>query len=315
MVNVGLISAAIFYGIIVLYFFKTRKKWEVHGLLAIYRTKVGIKLMDKIANFSPRFLKVLGYFGVVIGFIGMAFTFVMLIKSALDLFLIKGAAPGFAPVLPGVTIPGLPTLGFWHWLIGIFVLATVHEFAHGILARVHKLKVKSSGFGLLGPILLAFVEPDEKKLSKSKKKEQLSVYAAGPLSNFIFAFIFALIFYFLLIPLSNVLYEPQGFVVANVTQGYDIATKNIELPFTISGINGINADDERFTEMFGTLEPGKTLSLDTDKGNYEIVTGENPSDSKKGYIGIQGNIEYGLKEKFGNYGFIFSRQFSYDPFF
>ena len=50
-------------------------------------------------------------------------------------------------------------------LIKISALAIVaipHEFAHGIFARLNNLRVKSSGFALFGPILAAFVEPDEK---------------------------------------------------------------------------------------------------------------------------------------------------------
>ncbi len=300
MVNIGLISAIIFYAIILIFFFRTRKKWDVHGILALYRTQLGIRFMDKLASAFPRTLKFLGYCGVVLGFVGMVFTFGMLIKSALDLIFVEGAPPGFAPVLPGVTIPGLPTLGFWHWLIGIFILAVVHEFAHGVLARVHKLEVKNSGFGFLGPILLAFVEPDEKKIVKEKKWTQLSVFAAGPFSNFIFAALFALIFFFVFIPLGNVLYDADGFVVQNVTSGYDIAEKDIELPFTILEIDDIPVNDEKFFE----LKPEQTLQIETDKGDYEVVTGVHPQDPERGFIGIQGEIHTVLAEPYSSYPFV-----------
>src|SRR3989344_8635488 len=114
-------------------------------------------------------------------------------------------------VLPGVKIPGLPYLGFWHWIITIFILALVHEFCHGILARLYNLKIKSSGLAILGVLLpivpAAFVEPDEKKLFKKKKKEQLSVLAAGPFSNLVLAGIIFLISLFLFMPLFSLMYN------------------------------------------------------------------------------------------------------------
>ena len=47
-------------------------------------------------------------------------------------------------LLPGVkVIPGLPTMSFWHWIVAIFILATVHETCHGIFARLNNVKLKS----------------------------------------------------------------------------------------------------------------------------------------------------------------------------
>lgn len=298
MVNVGLVSAVIFYGIVLLYFFKTRKKWDVHGILALYRTKIGIKFMDKLARKFPRTLKFLGYVGIVVGFIGMAFTFVMLVKSALDLLLIEGAPPGFAPVLPGVKIPGLPTLSFWHWLIGIFVLATVHEFAHGVLARVHKLEVKNSGFGFLGPILLAFVEPDEEKLAKASAKTQLSVYSAGPFSNFLFAGLFLLVSLFVMGPIVGDVFISNGIEVSKFTEGFPAERSGLEVPFVILGVDGKETlDRDSFLEVTDGIKPDEVLKLKTDQGDFEIRTVENPNDPEKGYIGIEGiGAKVGIRE-------------------
>ncbi len=298
MVNIGLISGIVFYAIVLIYFFKTRKKWEVHGILALYRTKLGIKFMDKLAKKFPKTLEILGYIGIVVGFLGMAFTFLMLVKSAVDLAFVEGAQPGFAPVLPGVNIPGLPTLSFWHWLIGIFVLAVVHEFAHGVLARVHKLEVKNSGFGFLGPILLAFVEPDEKKIVKTKGKVQMSVYAAGPFSNFIFAGLFLLVSFYVMQPISDNIFIPDGIEVHKFTEGFPAEKSGLELPFTILGVNGVGAlDGESFKEATENIKPGDLIKLKTDQGEFEIVTAAKTEEPEKGYIGIeQMNVKTRTKE-------------------
>ena len=124
---------------------------------------------------------------------------VILFKGVYD-FLFLGAQPPIAPLFPGVKMPCLPMLSFLHWIIVIFILASVHEFNHGLISRVYNIKVKSSGFAvfsfLLPIIPAAFVEPDENQLKKSRNKIQLGVLAAGSYANFITGGIFLLLFLF-----------------------------------------------------------------------------------------------------------------------
>jgi len=208
MVNLDILFAIIFYGLILVWFLKQRSRFEVHGkVIALYKTKIGLKLMDRLAGVCPRFTKVLGHIGSVVGFAGMGLIFYFLVKGTFDLLFIPNAVPAVAPVLPGVRVPGLPVLSFWHWIVGIFFVATVHEFSHGIWARLYKLKVKSSGVLFFGPILGAFVEPDEKQLKKRPRSQQLAVFAAGPFSNIIFGFFFLLLINFATGPFYNDLYN------------------------------------------------------------------------------------------------------------
>ena len=191
--NYDLLFAIIFYGLIFLYYLKNKKKFQVQGILVLYKTKLGIKAMKKVSKYFPNFWRTLGVIGIYVGFLGMLFILYFLVKGTIDLIFVPGAPPAVAPVLPGVKIPGLPILSFWHWIIGILVVAVIHEFSHGIFSKLYKIKVKSSGFAFLGPILAAFVEPDEKQLKKSSTKAQLSVLAAGPFSNIVTAFIVLLL--------------------------------------------------------------------------------------------------------------------------
>ena len=61
----------LFYiGILLLIYFK-RQKFEIQAkFIALYRTKVGIKFMERIASKYGGFLKILGYSAIGIGFIG-----------------------------------------------------------------------------------------------------------------------------------------------------------------------------------------------------------------------------------------------------
>ena len=74
------ISAIIFYSLIFLVLYLNRKKFDVHcKFIFLYRTKIGINLMNSVSKKAPRLIKFLGYFGVIIGFIGMVFTLAMIL--------------------------------------------------------------------------------------------------------------------------------------------------------------------------------------------------------------------------------------------
>jgi membrane-associated protease RseP (regulator of RpoE activity) len=112
------------------------------------------------------------------------------------------------PLVPYIDkiIPNMPPFYFTYWILIIAIVAITHEFAHGIFARKHGIKVKSTGFGFLGPFLLAFVEPDEKEMMKKKKRSQLEILAAGSFSNFVFAIIFVLLMQLFFVAA----YQPAG---------------------------------------------------------------------------------------------------------
>jgi membrane-associated protease RseP (regulator of RpoE activity) len=71
-------------------------------------------------------------------------------------------------------IPGInPVIPIVYGIVGLVVAIIVHEFAHGILTRVGKMKIKSLGLILLVVPMGAFVEPDEEQISKADRKRRL----------------------------------------------------------------------------------------------------------------------------------------------
>ncbi|MEA3378903.1 MAG: site-2 protease family protein [Nanoarchaeota archaeon] len=243
--------------------------------------------MDKIASQYPRFSKFIGILGIITGFGGMLFIFIFLIKETIGFLAVPGSQPPLAPVLPGISIPGAPALSFWHWILAIFFVAIVHEFAHGIQARVHNIKIKSSGIAFFGPILAAFVEPDEKQLEKKSRIKQLSVFAGGPFSNLVFGIIFLLIFVLVLGPISSSVFHPAGINVGSFIEGYPAESSGLEVPFTIETINGNSSlDFAGFTDLITKIKVGEAVSLGTDQGAKTIIAGVNPDNDSKGFIGI-----------------------------
>jgi len=269
--NWDLMLLLIFFLLIYIFYLTNKKKFEVQGrVFFLYRTKFGLKFMNKISKFSPRLLKIIGIIGIIVGFIGMVGMFYLLIQMTIKLIFIPAAQPGLVPVLPGIKVsPLLPVLSFMHWIIIIFIIALVHEFSHGIYARLNKIKIKSSGFAFLGPIPAAFVEPDEKQMNKKSRKAQLSILAAGPFSNIILAFIVLILMLLIFIPIQQSMIEPTGIYVVSVTDDYPANLSGVQ---SGSIIEGINSNEIKSTENL--LEFIKNnedeFILNTDKGDHAI---------------------------------------------
>lgn len=291
--NSDLISIIIFYSLLLILYSAYRSKFEVQGkFFVLYKTKFGLKLMDKFSKFSPKLLKIIGDIGVAVGFVGMIAMFYILIKGTYNLIFVPSSMPVVSPVLPGITIPGLPTLSFWNWIISVFVVAIAHEFSHGVYARLAKVKIKSSGFAFLGPILAAFVEPEEKTLSKKTKMEQLRVFSAGPFGNIILFLIVFLISGLLVNPITASTLEYQGVNVVAISLNSPISKTNVSIGDSITGLNNQKIENTNdFINATQNLKPYEFVNLKTDKGDYQIKLEANPSNSTKGYMGVSVSSE------------------------
>ena len=98
--------------------------------------------------------------------------------------------------------------------IGTIAAVLVHEFMHGVLAVVGKIKLDSVGVLLLLLPIGAFVEPNERELRASSKWMRLRLYAAGPATNMILAVLCGLLLVLVLLPAAKPV-EP-GVVVTDV---------------------------------------------------------------------------------------------------
>jgi membrane-associated protease RseP (regulator of RpoE activity) len=143
----------------------------------------GLSLVSLILLAGGLFLFIL--FGIV--FYGSVITINLFKKVFLGTEF--AMSPGATFLLPGVNLP------LFEGLIALVVVLIVHEGAHAVLARIGKIPLLSSGIVFFGIIPVgAFVEPDEKKLSKLDDVKQTRVLAAGSTSNFITSCIFFLAF-------------------------------------------------------------------------------------------------------------------------
>ncbi len=308
LLNADFISAVIVIALLLLFVLKNKDKIFLHKIafpflyMILYRTEYGIKFMDKIATKYRELIKFLGYCFIGFGFYFMLFATYAIVRRMIEFFISPiQVDTEVALLLPGMNLPGFGVISFWHWILAIFILALIHEGAHGIVARAHNLKIKSSGFAffsILVPILpAAFVEPDEKQLSKQPDHVQYSIYAAGPMTNILVALILLFALPWVnpmnvaqdnLAPFEDYFSDANGFSV-NVQDGFPAELSGMEDETIIQSLNGDNVDDFiGFAEKIRSVKPGDSIILGTNKGDYKVKTIEHPDAPGVSYIGILG---------------------------
>ncbi|PIN80712.1 hypothetical protein COV11_03490 [Candidatus Woesearchaeota archaeon CG10_big_fil_rev_8_21_14_0_10_30_7] len=263
--------------------FIKRKKFSFHGkfpfvYFGMYRTNWGIKLMDVLVKKYPKLLKLSCSFAIITGFLGMILVSYDILKTIYKIIFVTKSVPTVGLVLP-IKATGVFYVPLIYWIIVLAFLAIIHEFAHGVIARLYNVKIKSTGFAFLGiliPIIpAAFVEPDEKKLEKKTSKEQLSIFAAGPFINIVCGLLFMLLFFQVLTPLSAELYNYNGLEITGLFGGETPAKlAGLSVGEIIQEINGVKLETiSDFKRIFEGKIEGEMLNLVTNNGIYEITLG------------------------------------------
>ncbi len=269
---------------------KKRGKVEIQKIvgniiyIVLYKTTWGLDHMDHFAKKHKKLFSILIPITIFLGLLGMIIISYFMIKSFIELFFKNAVVQAAAIVLP-VKTSFTFYVPFEYWIISIFLLATVHEMAHGIIARYYNIKIKSSGFAFLSILLpiipAAFVEPDEKDLEKKPAKQQIAVYSAGPVSNFFFAIIA-----FLLLFSLSALFQPTGLMVQQINENSYLL--NTSFNYTNEKIIGINNETiNSLSDLKNALsktKPGDTILLKTNVSSYEVKLLKHP-DKDSGYIG------------------------------
>lgn len=158
---------------------------SLYGPIMMLKTKRGTKTVERLAR-AEVFWTWYGRLSTLITLVAMA---------AITLFLAYQVADiGHRTPTPdtlynqSIELPHAPLgVTIIYIAAGFIVAVAVHEFAHGILTVVGKIKLASMGLLLLVIPIGAFVEPDDKDLKASSRSRRSSVYAAGPATNILFA--------------------------------------------------------------------------------------------------------------------------------
>ncbi|WP_273476840.1 site-2 protease family protein [Methanobrevibacter woesei] len=267
--------------------------FEINFPTIMWKTKRFHNVIEKIANLSPRFWKWFMNIGIIISFIAMFFITYSLIQSLSTLI----EAPAVSIVLPGVEMPGSTIyVPLGYGLISLATVLIVHEFSHGILSRVEKINIKSVGLLLFTILPGAFVEPDEEELVKSSKLSQLRVYAAGSMANITLAIVALLIFSAVgTYGIPNT-FDENGIEIDRVVSDSP-ANGVLKEGMILESINNHTIKDSNdYMEVVETFVPGERVSIGTDQGIYNLTLSENPSNSSRGFVGVQAANHFEIKE-------------------
>ncbi len=288
----------LFYTAVILIIVLLRHKfdWQAFGM-GVYRTKVGLRLMERWGTKYRGLITVLGYIGIGVGFVGMGLILWSLAQGTFKFLTDLSAPPVVTPVIPGFSVPGfgleVPLITGW---IALFALLVIHEFSHGVVARAHRIPVKSSGLLVFGPLFGAFVEPDEKKLDREHETVQYALSAAGPWSNILSAGIAVLVLMLIVAPLTGLASDADGVRVTTVVEGYPAAIAGMSEGDIIKTVDGVVITDrEQLAAQMAGVAPGESVALGTQEKTYSVMTVANPENTESGigYLGVNIEDHYG----------------------
>ena len=277
-------------------------RFVLSGPFLMWKTRRGRRFIDRLAQ-RRRFWRGFGDASIALVFLAMVAMTGLLVWLAA---LVVNVPPGREPApqqllgLPGVN----PLIPLWYGILGLAVAIIVHEFCHGILARVSKIRVNALGLLFFIVPIGAFVEPDEGEMKAMPRRERARLYAVGPAVNLVIALLFALLFSVGF--MGSVSPAAEGAPIAAVVVNSPAANGSI-LPGTIVlAVNGTEAHS--YAEFAGLMAPttaGQNVTLTLfrkSNGTYEQVVRladafdftNNESRRGDGFLGISPCLVGGL---------------------
>jgi membrane-associated protease RseP (regulator of RpoE activity) len=272
---------------------------EIKAYSLVYKNKQVNSVLIKILSRTRRGIRVFADVSVIAGFIMMGYAFYFLLNNVSNFFVAQNEFQELTVLIPGVTLTSAPAIAFF--LLSIPIVLVMHEGAHGIVAALEKIKIKTGGFAIFIALFAGFVEPDEEDFDKAKKISKLRVIGAGATSNVMFAIVLGAImltnpiFGMVLegIPLfgeviSNTFYElPQGVLILSIIENSGAEQAGLLANDIITSINGIPILSPT---DFPSLSPGETAQVsvlrDGQNLDYLIEIMPSPEDPERGLIGI-----------------------------
>ena len=270
---------------------------EVNFPLLMWKTQRLRGFIDKLANKAPRFWRGYMNVGIVIStvfMILMAVALVYSLKMVMD-------TPTVSLIVPGVEVPGSPIfIPLFSGLIGLATVLIVHEFSHGILARVEKIKINSIGLLLFAILPGAFVEPDEEELNSLRRASRMRIYVAGSMANLTLAAIALIIMLALSSFVIPVVFHEEGVEITRLTEDGN-AINYLSEGMIIKSINNVTVNDSAsYQQAIATLRPNETVDIKTDQGEYSFQLKTNPMNRSLGFMGVQAESHNVIAEAFDN---------------
>ena len=275
-------------------------KLEKHGFTIkayslTYKNTQVQSVLSKMLTRTKRGIRVFADVSVIAGFLMMGFAFWFLLSNISNFFVEPTEFAELTVLIPGVTLTSASAI--LYFLLSIPIVLVIHEGAHGIVATLEKIKIKTGGFAIFIALFAGFVEPDEKEFDDARKISKLRVIGAGATSNVIFAFalgailltnpLFALI---LPEPFLEWFYDaPDGVGIISIIEGSGAEKAGLQKNDVITGIDGIPIITPVDFQK-ADLKPGDIVTVTVQRDGQllqlpvEIMP--SPDDPDKGLVGI-----------------------------
>jgi len=214
---------------IAIFLYVKRKQLKREGIIYLYKSNFGLKIIDYIGKKYKKLLDKAEWLVIIVCYLTMAAVLYLLAKIVYVFlnfpdFVRAIKIPPIMPLIPYIPeifkIDFLPPFYFTYWIVVLAITAIVHEFFHGIFSRKNDVRVKKTGFYFLGPFTGAFVEPDEKQVSKLEFRKKAAIFGAGSFSNWLLTIIFFLIMWGFFVSAyqpAGVMFNSYAFQIANST--------------------------------------------------------------------------------------------------
>ena len=275
-------------------------KLEKHGFTIkayslTYKNTQVQSVLSKMLTRTKRGIRVFADVSVIAGFLMMGFAFWFLLSNISNFFVEPTEFAELTVLIPGVTLTSASAI--LYFLLSIPIVLVMHEGAHGIVATLEKIKIKTGGFAIFIALFAGFVEPDEEEFDKAKKISKLRVIGAGATSNVLFAFVLGAILLtnplFALIlpePFLEWFYDaPDGVGIISIIEGSGAEKAGLQKNDVITGIDGIPIITPVDFQK-ADLKPGETVTVTVQRDGQllqlpvEIMP--SPDDPDKGLVGI-----------------------------
>lgn len=248
-----LVGLAIFWAVLYLIanvFHLDKRGLDVRPAYLMYRSPSLNSFLDKLARKKPAVWTVLSYIGLAVGLAIMAFALYFFINNLLR-FSQAGEVAIVAPLIPGLNL-SLYWLPFMVFAAVVVVLP--HELAHGVVARLEKIPVLSTGVFVILVFFGAFVEPDEKEFEKASLLARLRMLSAGSSTNLVTALL-------TLILLSSLFAPASGILIHETVPGGPVEKVGLGRWDVIQAINGTVVTIDNFSRRMSSVKPNETLIL------------------------------------------------------
>lgn len=272
-----------------------KRGFEIKAYSLIYKNYGVQAALTKMLNRTRRGIRVFADISVVAGFLMMGFAFWFLLNNVSNYFLEPTEFSELTILIPGVTLTSSASITYF--LLSIPIVLVIHEGAHGIVATLEKIKIKTGGFAIFIALFAGFVEPDEEEFNKAKKISKLRVIGAGATSNVIFSFalgailltnpLFAIV---LPEPILGWMYEePDGVLVLSIIEGSGAEKAGLQPNDIIIAINGIDVRTPLDFQK-ADIVPGQTVNVSILRSGQQlelpIVIMPSEDNPERGLIGI-----------------------------